>query len=42
MKKNDLFLCLPALVLAGVLATLNYGCGKKPMSSSVVNPAVGT
>ena len=42
MKKNDLFLCLPALVLAGVLATLNYGCGKKPASSAGENPAVGT
>jgi hypothetical protein len=42
MKKNDLFLCLPALVLAGVLATLNYGCGKKPAPSSGVSPAVGT
>ena len=29
MKKNHLYLCLPALVLVGVLATLNYGCGKK-------------
>jgi hypothetical protein len=29
MKTNHLLLCLPALVLAGVLATLNFGCGKK-------------
>jgi hypothetical protein len=42
MKKNHLLLCLPALVLAGVLATLNYGCGKKPASSAGGNtsPAV--
>jgi hypothetical protein len=32
MKKNHLLLCLPTLVLIGVLATLNYGCGKKPAS----------
>ena len=42
MKKNDLFLCLPALVLAGVLATLNFGCGKKSAPSSGVSPTVGT
>ena len=34
MKKNNLLLCLPALVLAGALATLNYGCGKNPASSA--------
>ena len=39
MKKNHLFLCLPALVLVGVLATVNYGCGKKPVSSAGQKPA---
>ena len=39
MKKYNLLLCLPALVLAGVLATLNYGCGKNPASSGGENPA---
>lgn len=39
MKKTNLLLCLPALVLAGVLATLNYGCGKKPMPSTGSNAA---
>ena len=29
MKKTNLLLCLPVFVLAGVLATLNFGCGKK-------------
>jgi hypothetical protein len=29
MKKNHLFLCAPPLVLLVLLATLNYGCGKK-------------
>jgi len=42
MKKNNLLLCLPALVLAGVLATLNYGCGQKPASPTSENPAGGT
>ncbi|MGB7768760.1 MAG: hypothetical protein WBN22_07885 [Verrucomicrobiia bacterium] len=40
MKKNRLFLCLPVLVLVGALATFNYGCGKKPASSTGENPAV--
>ncbi len=40
MKKDHLVLCLPALVLVGVLATLNYGCGKRPASSAGENPAV--
>ena len=39
MKKYNLLLCLPAFVLAGVLATLNYGCGNKPASSAGENPA---
>jgi Protein of unknown function (DUF3352) len=39
MKKNHLFLCLPALVLVGVLATLNYGCGKKSASSAGEQPS---
>ena len=42
MKKNHLLLCLPALVLAGVLAIFNYGCGKKPAvcraKSAAINP----
>jgi len=29
MKKNHLFLCLSSLILVGVLAILNNGCGKK-------------
>jgi len=29
MKKTNLLLCVPALVMAGVLVLLNYGCGKK-------------
>jgi len=42
MKKTNLLLCLPAFVLAGVLATLNCGCGKKPVAATGVNasPAV--
>ena len=39
MKKNHPYLCLPALVLVGVLATVNYGCGKKPASSAGEKPA---
>src|SRR5579862_9870871 len=30
MNKKQLFLFAPALILAGILVTLNYGCGKKP------------
>ena len=41
MKKNHLLLRLPALVLAGALATLNNGCGKKPASSAGGNPVGG-
>ena len=37
MKKN-LILCLPALVLAGVLAILNYGCGEKNAPSPAGAP----
>ena len=37
--KNDLFLFLPALVLAGVLATLNFGCGNKNAPTSGLRPA---
>src|SRR5690349_17093248 len=29
MKKTNLLLCAPALVLVAVLVLLNYGCGKK-------------
>ena len=36
MKKN-LLLCSPAFVLVGVLAILNYGCGKNPASSAGQN-----
>jgi hypothetical protein len=39
MKKNQLAFCIPMLVLVGVLATLNYGCGKKSSSSAGENPA---
>jgi hypothetical protein len=41
MKKYNLLLCLPALVLAGALATLNYGCGKNPASSAGGNAPGG-
>ena len=41
MKKNHLFLCWSALVLVGVLATLNYGCGKKPAPGAEQNPVGG-
>ena len=34
MKKNHLFLCAPPLVLLVLLATLNYGCGKKESPSA--------
>jgi hypothetical protein len=42
MKKTFPLLWLPALVLAGVLVTLSYGCGKKPMpaTGSKASPAV--
>ncbi|MGD0744940.1 MAG: hypothetical protein ABSA45_07280 [Verrucomicrobiota bacterium] len=39
MKQKHLSLCLPALVLAGVLATLNFGCGKKNTPSTEQYPA---
>jgi hypothetical protein len=42
MKIKHLLFCLPALVLAGALATLNFGCGKKSSPSFGVSPAVGT
>jgi len=34
MKKNNLLLCTPPLVLLVLLATLNYGCGKKESPSA--------
>ena len=34
MKKNHLLLCTPPLVLLVLLATLNYGCGKKESPSA--------
>jgi len=42
MKKNHVLLCLPALVLVGVLTTLNYGCGKKPTPTAGENPIGGS
>ncbi len=38
MKKNRLFLCVPALLLAGFLVTLIYGCSKKPAPGAEQNP----
>jgi hypothetical protein len=41
MKKNDLFIYAPALVLLGLVATLNYGCGKKETPATGQNPPPG-
>ena len=38
MKKNHLFISVPALVLLGLLATLNYGCGKKDSAAVPAGP----
>ena len=42
MKTNRLFPCLPALILAGVIATFSFGCKKKSAPPYVATPAVGT
>jgi len=42
MKKNNLLLCVPTLVLAGVLVLLNYGCSQKSGPATGENPAAGS
>jgi len=41
MKKNHPFICVPVLVLLGLIAILNYGCGKKPAPGAESNPGGG-
>ena len=41
MKKNYPFLCVPVLVLLGLVAILNYGCGKKPAPGAELSPGGG-
>ena len=38
MKKNRLFIYAPAMVLLGLVATFNYGCGKKEAPTAGQNP----
>ncbi len=37
MKKNHLFISVPALVLLALAVTLNYGCGKKSAPAAGLN-----
>jgi hypothetical protein len=41
MKKNYPFICVPVLVLLGLIAVLNYGCGKKPTPGAELSPGGG-
>src|SRR5579862_3252214 len=41
MKKNHPFNCVPVLVLLGLIAILNYGCGKKPAPGAELSPGGG-
>jgi len=41
MKKNYPFICVPVLVLLGLVAILNYGCGKKPAPGAEFSPGGG-
>jgi hypothetical protein len=41
MKKNHPFNCVPVLVLLGLIAILNYGCGKKPAPGAELNSGGG-
>jgi hypothetical protein len=41
MKKNRSLIYVPVLVLLGLIAILNYGCGKKPAPGAGLSPGGG-